>query len=300
MVENELIVVEKLNPIDLFTGNAMDPVLAQIREIVEKHAPDISTAKGRGEIASLARRVASSKVILDDLGKNLVADWKEKAKKVDIVRKNMRDELDALRDRAREPLTRWEEEEIAKLKQQEVDRQYDADWVEAYSECDLRERERIVREKEAEIIRQEEEKRRQVETERVERERKDREERIAREAADRARCEADAAITREKARAEQADRDRIAAQARAEAEKEAAVRDAERRAREEADRKERERLAAEKAERDKQEKLAANRNHRLKVEHDAIDSASDEGLPDPETWVKAISEGKVKNVTINY
>ncbi len=227
MAENELIVVEKLNAIELFTGEAMDPLIAQIKAIVDKHVPDVSTERGRKEIASLARRVASSKVILDDLGKDLVADWKEKAKKVDIVRKRMRDELDALRDQARLPLTQYENAEIEQLKQQALNRELDQAWDEAHAEQALRERERVLREKEAEFARQEAERKAKEETERLERERKEREERIAREAADRAKREAEAAIQREKERAEKAEREKAEAAARAKAEREAAVRRAE-------------------------------------------------------------------------
>ncbi len=328
-LSTELIVREQLNAMELFVGDAMEPLVAKIREIVENHVPDTSTAKGRGEIASLARKVSSSKVILDDLGKNLVAEWKEKAKKVDIVRKEMRDELDTLRDYARAPLTRWEEEDEKRKKQEVLDRELDRAWTEAHAEYDLRERERIVREKETALARQETERKAKEEAERLERERKElekevararkeHEEQIARQAAEQAKREAEAAIqrekdraekaerekieaaAREKARAEQAERERIETAARAKAEQEAAVRRAEQKAREEAARKEAARLAAEKAERERQEKLAANRRHRLKIEHDAVDSATAEGLPDPEAWILAITAGKIKNVTVNY
>ena len=131
---SDLLVVEQLNAMELFTGQAMDPLIEQIKALVDRHVPDVSTARGRGDIASLARRVASSKVILDDLGKDLVADWKEKAKKVDIVRKKMRDELDALRDRAREPLTLWEQAEAERLRQVAFERTYSLAWDEAHAE----------------------------------------------------------------------------------------------------------------------------------------------------------------------
>jgi colicin import membrane protein len=301
MAENELIVVEKLNALDLFTGEAMDPVIAQIKALVDKHVPDVSTAKGRGEIASLARRVASSKVVLDDLGKNLVADWKEKAKKVDVVRKRMRDELDALRDSARLPLTNWEVVEAERFRQEELERALEVAWEEAHAERDLRERERIVREKEAEQARLEAERKAKEESERLERERKEREERIALEAAERAKREAETAIQRERERAEKAERAAEEAAARAKEEQEAwAVLRAEQQAREEGERKERERLIAEKAERERQEKITTNKRHRLALEHAAVDSATDEGLPDPEAWILAIAAGKIKHVTINY
>ena len=302
MAQAELVRVEQLNALDLFTGDAMDPLVAQIKGIVDKHVPDTSTAKGRSDIASLARRVASSKVVLDNLGKELVADWKAKAKKVDVVRKQMRDQLDDLRDHARQPLTDWEQAEADRLKAEEAARRYDAEWEEAHQMHDLFERERVVREKEAEIARQEAERRAKEEAERLERERKEREERIAREAAEKAKREAEESIVREKAKAEQAERDRIAAEARAKAEQEAAVREAERKAQEEAERKERERLAAEKAEKDRLARLAANKEHRARIEAEAMEDMAAEGLaePDAQLFLELVRDKAIRHITINY
>lgn len=106
-----LINVEKLNPLAVFTEKGVDPILAEITKKVQEFVPDISTAKGRKEIASMANKVARSKTLLDDLGKNLVADWKQKAKVVDDSRKKIRDELDELKTRVRAPLTDWETKE---------------------------------------------------------------------------------------------------------------------------------------------------------------------------------------------
>jgi DNA segregation ATPase FtsK/SpoIIIE-like protein len=319
MAENELIVAEKLNPLDLFTGPAMDPLVEEIRKRVLQHVPDVSTAAGRKAVGSLAFKVASSKVILDNLGKDLVSNWKEKAKKVDAVRKKMRDDLDALRDEVRKPLTDWEEAEAVKERQAELDAQYDRDWDEAHRMHDLFERERIVRQKEAELARQEAERKAREEAERREIERKEREERIAREAeertqkaaaeaAERARLEAEAAIQREKDRAERAEREKREAAERAKAEQEAAVRRAEERAREAAEQKERERLAAEKAERERQARLAANKKHREKIIGeiimDVLGVAQDEGMKLDANAVSSlishVNSGRIRHVTINY
>ncbi|OCS62006.1 hypothetical protein BBZ50_02590 [Escherichia coli] len=48
--------------------------------------PDITTAKGRKEIASLAYKVAQTKTYLDGLGKDLVAELKEIPKLIDANR----------------------------------------------------------------------------------------------------------------------------------------------------------------------------------------------------------------------
>jgi hypothetical protein len=108
---NELINLEKVNPIAVFNGEGLDPLLQSIKEEVSGLVPDLSTDKGRKEIASLANKVARSKTYLDGLGKDLVSEWKDKAKKVDSERKKMRDFLDNLKAEVRHPLTEWENAE---------------------------------------------------------------------------------------------------------------------------------------------------------------------------------------------
>lgn len=112
---NELINIEKINPVAVFSGE-LDPLLESITNEVNGIVPDLTTDKGRKEIASLANKVARSKTYLDDLGKTLVSDWKEKAKKVDSERKRMRDYLDNLKAKVRKPLTDWENAEADRVR----------------------------------------------------------------------------------------------------------------------------------------------------------------------------------------
>lgn len=115
-----LVSIGALTPTQLFTEDKMDPLLAEIIKEVKSHVPDISTVKGRKEIASLALKVAKSKTYLDDLGKDLVSEWKDKSKKVDEVRKRMREQLDSLKEEARRPLTEFEEKEEARIQKHEA------------------------------------------------------------------------------------------------------------------------------------------------------------------------------------
>ena len=69
---------------------------------------DAETAKGRKELRSVAYAVARSKTLLDGMGKELVADLKEKAKRVDLIRKGIRDELDELKNEVLAPVDAWE------------------------------------------------------------------------------------------------------------------------------------------------------------------------------------------------
>ncbi len=116
-MKNELIEVEEKSVLAAFVaGDGLDPIIAQARKLVDEFEPDLSTDKGRKAIASMAAKVAKLKVKLDDLGKDLVGDWKAKAKIVDGSRKKMRDELDELKARARAPLTEWENKEADRVK----------------------------------------------------------------------------------------------------------------------------------------------------------------------------------------
>lgn len=83
----------------------LEDIARQARAIV----PDIRTAKGRKSIASVAARVAKSKVFLDMLGKAYVADLKARTGEVDAERRQIRETLDMLRDEIRQPLTDWEQ-----------------------------------------------------------------------------------------------------------------------------------------------------------------------------------------------
>jgi hypothetical protein len=67
------------------------------------------------EALTSSNKVSSTKVWLDNCGKDLVSDWKAKAKAVDVNRKIMRDQLDELRQMARKPLSDWEEAEKKRI-----------------------------------------------------------------------------------------------------------------------------------------------------------------------------------------
>lgn len=93
----------------------LDPYLQIIKTEIDAFVPDVSTKKGRDAIASIAYKVARSKTALDNAGKELVAELKEVPKKIDAERKRMRDLLDAWQADVRRPLTEWEEAEAARV-----------------------------------------------------------------------------------------------------------------------------------------------------------------------------------------
>ena len=213
-----------------------DRIAEQARSVV----PDLSTDKSRKAIASMARKVASSKTAFDAHGKELKEQYTVITSKIDADRKLFRDQCDALRDEIRKPLTDWEnadkqriidiEVRINGLKQQfgsslsadiqnDIDRiqaiEIDDSFMEFQDKAKLQKYETIeflgkllAEAKEAEAKQAELEALRIAEQERLQREH---EERIAREATEKAQREAE-----EKARleAERVQREKVEAEKR--------------------------------------------------------------------------------------
>lgn len=314
----------------LYVANGLDSFLEQIRQQTNE-VPDLSTAKGRARVASLAAQVSRSKVAVEKPGRDYLKRLKELPKDVEAELRRWVIECDTLRDEVRRPLTEWEaeQERIAAEKAAEEERQriaaeelaaaealkkqfesdheialllndkFDRDAAEAKAEA---ERQRIAREEEI--------KRQAIEQERVEAEKKARQER---EAA--AKREADL-----KAAAEQAERNRIEAQERAEREAKEAKEKAERekqqaieaeqiKARQEADRIKREaeqkeatRLAEEKRIADEAAARAADIEHRKTVNNKALADLVAAGVPEEcaKACITAIAKGAVSAIRITY
>ena len=108
---SELVVVEPANIPALFKKDGCDPLLKRLHEELDKFEPDITTAKGRKEIASFANKFSKAKTLIDGHGKALVEEEKTRLKIVDAERKKFRDECDIMKQEARKPLTDWEDAE---------------------------------------------------------------------------------------------------------------------------------------------------------------------------------------------
>lgn len=112
----QLVVIEPTTAVALFTeGEGVEAMLADIRKQATSLVPDLSTAKGRKEIASIAFSVAKTKTYLDGFGKELTDKYKEIPRRIDANRKLIRDTLDALKDEVRAPLTQYEAAEEARV-----------------------------------------------------------------------------------------------------------------------------------------------------------------------------------------
>jgi hypothetical protein len=111
----DMIIPVRTTALEVFKAGGSETILTAIHDEVAKFVADVTTVRGRGEIASIAHKVARSKTFLDNAGKALVADLKNQVGVVDAERKRIRDDLDALKAQVRQPLDQWEEDEARRI-----------------------------------------------------------------------------------------------------------------------------------------------------------------------------------------
>jgi len=322
MSEQELIVVDDgANALEVFSGEGgLNAYVEEARAIVLGFEHDLDTETGRSKTKSLAAKVSKLKTKLDGLGKDLVSEWKTKAKAVDINRKSMREQLDDLKVIARQPLTDWEN----KVKHDAVEKfnREKAEKLAAEKESDhefaLLMDDKITRDIEEENERLEKqaaelEAKQKAEAEanqkRLEAEAKAKADAEAKATIDKAaKDKADAeqrakdAEERGAAAAKQAKDDAIAAEKRRVEAEEQAVIDSEaaaERAKQEQIQAQHRKEAAEKAEIEKRE---ANKRHVGDIRKAAKESIMAIGFDEDKakTLVLAISNGEIENVSIKY
>lgn len=264
----------------IYVENGLDKFIEQIREGVNE-VPDLSTAKGRARIASLAAQVSRSKTAVEKPGRDYLKRLKEQPKVVEAELRRFVTECDQLRDEVRRPLTEWEDAEKARteaLQQRLVDLRALADVIDAAGnylpstdiQSRIQEAKSVVldeswQERAAEAGVAKDSTIQQLEASLAVAQKREHEaaelERLRKEAEEKARLEREEAIRREAA--EQAKRDaeakaqaKIDAAARREAEARAATERAEREAK----------AAAEKAEQEKNDAIAAERRRQEEAE----------------------------------
>jgi len=305
------------------TDQGLEPYLAKIRAEIDAFVPDVTTKKGRDEIASIAHSVARSKTYLDGVGKELVAELKELPKKIDASRKTMRDTLDAWKEEVRKPLTDWEAAEQARIDSHKrgIERllhltsdllsldaaelqnciataeavELGEHWQEFATEAAVAKdrtlaalREQLVKRQhyeaeQAELAR--------LRAEAAERERLEHEAEIARAAAEQAaQAERDAAARRERElqlQAEQAQRQAAEAELRAQRATEA----------------ERQRIEREaQAEREETARREADKAHKARLNREALQAFVQGGLDQAtaKTVVTLIAQGRIPHISISY
>lgn len=297
---SSLVLVESLTAVQLFEPTVINPILEKIKQEARSIPVDISTEKGRKAVASLAYKIARTKTFIDSQRVALVADEKKRLAVIDSEGKRIRDELDALKDEVRKPLTDWEESEkqrvashehrLSEIVQRGVFTQQNwqtmpidsmrelllelendkSDW----QEFSMRAKSAIVEASACikdSIAKREQYDAEQMELERLrreqqEREQKEREQRIAKEAADRARLAAEAEARREREHAEAEARRREEAERSA---KERAIREKQQAEAAAALAEERRKEAVARAEREAQDAIQRERERIERVQREA-------------------------------
>ncbi|WP_145481917.1 hypothetical protein [Yersinia aldovae] len=245
--ENTGLVVIDIKPESyptLYVTNGLNKYLDQIRQAVNE-VPDVTTAKGRARIASLAASASRSKTAIEKPGREYLRHLKEQPKIIEAELRRFVIECDEIRDETRRPLTEWEAEQD-RLKQE----------AEAKKKAEQLAAEIEVAHEMALLMNDAFDRDAKEKADEVERLRKAHEELIAKEAAEKAKREVEEKAKRDIEAAEQRERDAKLAQERTEREKQEATELAERN-----------RIAAEqKAEREKQDAIAAEK---LKAQQEA-------------------------------
>nr|WP_314424844.1 hypothetical protein [uncultured Erwinia sp.] len=272
----------------------VDRLIESIRAKSKSVVGDLNTVKGRKVYISPAASIRSSKVAIDEAGKNLVAEMKKRPALVDASRRKIREALDELAIEVRKPVTDWEaEQDRIKAEQQMLDWHTEAlvdneAWDKALAE-------RIESDHEIALLLNEKfDRDAAAAKEEAERQRIAHEQEIARQAEERVRLEAEAAQRREReeaarreaellAKAEQAERDRIATQELADRQAREAKELAAKQAQE----------ALEKAEREKQEAIAEERR---RVEHAEAARLAEEKRIADEAAARAANEAHRKQI----
>lgn len=318
----DLVVIEKKNAMAVFTNNdQLDPLIELIEKEARSLVPDVTTKKGRDAIASMAHKVARSKTYIDNAGKDLVAELKALPKQIDESRRVARERLDALKDEVRRPLTEWEAEQ-ERIKAEEAMNALHAEALEMNIKFDQELAAKFEADHEMALLMDKDiDRERSDKAAEAERQRIAHEEEIkrlaaaaaAREVEQRAQREREEAAHREavlKAQAEQAERDRIAAEQKAEADKRAAVEAERRKAQEEAERIRREaeqreqaRLAEEKRKADEQARREADVRHRKAVGVEVVKALVANTSITREQAIEvltAIKDGNIPHTGISY
>ncbi|EPD8208943.1 hypothetical protein ACSEBP_003954 [Yersinia enterocolitica] len=304
----------------LYVTNGLDQYLDQIRQAVNE-VPDVTTAKGRARIASLAASASRSKTAIEKPGREYLRHLKEQPKIIEAELRRFVIECDEIRDETRRPLTEWEAEQERLRQEAEAKKKAEelAAEIEVAHEMALLMNDAFDRDAKAKA-------------DEIERLRKAHEEFIAQQAAEKAKREVEEKAKRDIEAAEQRERDAKLAQERAEQavkdnaakaerdakelaerverEKQEAIAAEQRKAQEEADRIKREvqqeedaRLAEEKRVADEAAARAANEAHRKTVGTAVVNGLIEHaGLTREQAIVTlcAIKDSKIPHTNIHY
>lgn len=109
------LVIQQTPSVALLDPKKKEELYAFLEREIEAFVPDLSTETSRKKIAALAYKVARTKTAIDEAGAELKAEALKTSQKIDASRREIREKLDELKERARRPLTEWEAAEEARV-----------------------------------------------------------------------------------------------------------------------------------------------------------------------------------------
>jgi hypothetical protein len=115
--EQQLITIDNIsvdNAPAIFVAGGLSRFLESVKSEVCGEVPDLTTRKGRERIASLSALVSKRKKDVEKPGRDYLRHLKEMPKVVEVELKVFVDQMDALRDSTRKPLTDWEAADVAR------------------------------------------------------------------------------------------------------------------------------------------------------------------------------------------
>lgn len=121
MTTKQICKVEEItedNAASVYVTGGLTAFFDQVKAEVSTEVPDVTTAKGRARIASLAAKVSSSKTAVEKPGRAYLKRIKELPKSIEAELREWVTNMDKLRDETRQPLNEWEAaeaERVAKL-----------------------------------------------------------------------------------------------------------------------------------------------------------------------------------------
>lgn len=113
--ENALELIQKMTPVEVFKDGHLKVFLSRVREESLKLVPDVTTKKGREEIASAAYKVARTKTFIDKAGLALGEDLRAQLEVINKERSLAKTECEKIQEEIRRPLDAWEAEEKKRL-----------------------------------------------------------------------------------------------------------------------------------------------------------------------------------------
>jgi colicin import membrane protein len=114
--QTSIVALVEANPVMVLTDREkFSRFYEEIKRETDALDADVTTERGRKAIASMAYKVARTKTAIDEAGKKLNEEARARINAVDESRREIRAQLDTLKDEVRRPLTEWEAAEEVRV-----------------------------------------------------------------------------------------------------------------------------------------------------------------------------------------